>query len=420
MRSVSRLRSWVRSAFHRSTLEREMDDELRFHIDQYVDDLVRTGVPVAEARRRAGVEFGGIGASKDRYAVRRSVCVLLDEVTRRSPLRIPAAATSPAFTAVAVLSLALGIGANTAIFSLMDALLFHMAAGSPTAAARPVARLETRNHPESPKPFHTPWLALWRISRTSSLASAHSAPMSSMLGPAGAVEPTSGAWVSGAYHETLGLVPEAGRLLTGEDDRPGAAPVAVITDGYWTTQVQTRPGCHRADAYPHRGCTGHDCRGEPGTIFRERKSGRLAEVTLPPGCSVPQLLPDQATLLGAGNHWLRVLARPNDGLTAAQAEARLAVVWPQLVTSAVDRPGIRRSLLASRPELSPGGTGSSVLRDQFQQPLVVLMGAVASAAADRVCATLPTCCSRGLTGGNVKSPFVSPSAPAAPGLSASC
>src|SRR5215831_3532561 len=121
---LAKLRSYARNLRRRDAFEDAMDEEMRFHLEARTADLVRRGLPADEAARRARVEFGSIEKQKD--VARASVGIrLLDELRGDVRYALRTFVRNKAFAATAIVTLALGIGANTAIFNLMDALLLR-------------------------------------------------------------------------------------------------------------------------------------------------------------------------------------------------------------------------------------------------------------------------------------------------------
>jgi predicted permease len=273
-----------------------------------------------------------------------------------------------------VLTLALGIGANSAIFSLIDALMLR---SLPVRDPQQLVQVKMGEPGKPVEHFSYPIArALADRDDIFSTAAGFSAGWPFNVGSPGSVVVVRGALVTGAFYETLGLNPAEGRLLTRSDDETGAPLVAVISYGYWERQYGARP-----DVVGQTLTIG----GVPVTIagvsprgFVGANVGEIADITMP-AAAIPQIQPESARLLERGNFWLRVLARPAAGVSVSQATTRLDAMWRQ-VSETLISPGwpafLQKKMADSVFELSPGATGWTVLRNEYGRPLLVLMAVV--------------------------------------------
>ncbi|MCU1262899.1 MAG: hypothetical protein JWO80_5784, partial [Bryobacterales bacterium] len=147
---------------------------------------------------------------------------------------------NPGFTITAVLSLALGIGANTAIFSLIDALMLRWL---PVRAPQELVQLKMQSAGAKPPGESFSYAIVAALADRQDIFSSVAGFSGSSfdVGPHGSVSRIPGAWVTGGYYETFGLNPAMGRLLTRADDQPGAPLAAVISYGYWDRQFARNP-----------------------------------------------------------------------------------------------------------------------------------------------------------------------------------
>src|SRR5215469_9114121 len=229
MRTLSRIRSWMRAVMRRSRMEREMDAELRFHIEAFAEDLVRRGVPRAEAMRRARIEFGGMERTKEECREARGISFIegLLQDLRYSARMLR---KSPGFSTVAILTLALGIGANTAIFSLIDqSALRWLPIKNPEQlfAVRPDLLISEYKK---------------LAARTQSFSETFASDKGPMIvGIDGVPENIWGKFVSGTYYSVTGIHSILGRVLTSQDDEPASSLVCVLTQSYWRRRFGSSP-----------------------------------------------------------------------------------------------------------------------------------------------------------------------------------
>ena len=227
----------LRALLKRTAVERDIDDELRFHFDHQVESYVARGLARAEAVRRVRLEFGGLDQVKEEYRDALGVR-LVEGLGRDLHFAVRALRATPIVTAVAVLSLALGIGANTAIFSLIDSLMLRR-----LPVKDPGRLVLVTNTTPGVRGWSYPvWDQLHRLELFES--SAAWSPRRFDLASRGETQFVDGLWTSGSFFETLGVSALIGRTLSERDDQPSGGPdgpVAVISHGFWQRHFDGAP-----------------------------------------------------------------------------------------------------------------------------------------------------------------------------------
>jgi predicted permease len=361
--------SWI---FRRNRAEARLDDELQAFIEMSAAEKIRDGVPAETARRMARLELGGVEQAKERVRTYRHGA-FLDELGRDVRYALRMFARNPGFTCVVLLTLALGVGANTAIFSLIDALMLR---SLPVTKPAELVQVNLRARNDAffgGESLSYPMVRALDAQREVFSAVAGFTSLNVNVGEAGSLRRVHGALVTGSYYQTLGLAPAAGRLLNKEDDEPGAPLSAVISYGYWEREYGRSASA-----------VGQTIRGNglPITIagvsprgFVGADAASVADITMTVA-ALPRLYPNAAPLLGKGTFFLRVLARPAPGVTSSAAAVRLNAAWPGLsgdVISPTWDAERRKEMAESIFVFEPGATGWSGLRAVYRQPLYVLM-----------------------------------------------
>jgi predicted permease len=382
----ARLRSLWGSLRRRAQFESDLDDEMRAHIEARADDLVRSGLARDEAARRARIEFGCVEAHQEGVRESRRIN-WFEDLAQDLRFGLRMLRKSPGFTAVAVLTLALGIGANTAIFSIINAVALRLL---PVHDPQQLVLLEwTARKKPTVHAFVRFGGCPGDSQRSASLVSGCSVsfPMFEQVRAAHDVfsgvfafavankaikigdRPTQrrGMFVSGEFFSTLGAKTALGRPLNPSDDVPGATPVMVLSDHYWRTELNSDSAVigktALLDRQPFRivGVTGYN--------FPELDAGTPIDFWLP--LVYADTIAPRPTQTDGASLWLDVIGRLREGITQRRAEAEInarlipnATTGPAPLFKASDEP---RLLLPS------AATGLASLRTVFGKPLFVLM-----------------------------------------------
>jgi len=371
--------------------EDELRDELAFHLEAEADERQADGLPADAAAWAARRDLGNVTLLREEARTLWS-WVLLEQLAQDVRFGLRGMARNRLFTALAAVSLALGIGANTAIFSFMDAILLRALPVADPASLVVVKWRSGPAGPDSPFVMHAmdgstyddgsgtiapifPFPAFEQLRAASGpalsrlFAHKHAGGVNVIVG--GEAELARGEYVSGGFFDGLGVRPVAGRLIEADDDREGAPPVAVLSLGYGQRRfgdaasaigqaivVNNVPltvvGVAPAEFF------GVDPKVNPH-VYLPMHAGPALQAH---GFKV-------VDFVDPNYYWVELMGRLNPGVDLARAEATLAGPFARWVATTAAGDAERANLPVLR--LEAGGTGLDSLRRQYSMPLFVLL-----------------------------------------------
>ncbi len=365
----------------------EVDEEIRFHMERQIEANLAAGMSPTEARRQAAISFGGRERAREQCRVQRPSWSV-ESLGRDIRYGVRGLLRNPGFTAVAVLTLALAIGANSTIFSLLNQALMRalpvqdpdqlvvlsFAGGSPGHT-----QSEGGDTPGHRYEFSYPMYRDLRDQNSALSGLIATAPASVGVVWNNHAEAVSAEMVSGNYFETLGVRPALGRLLVSSDEgAEGANPIAVLNFDYWKTHLAETPVEGKTllingSQFTIAGVTA------PG--FHSVVWGRLPDVYVP--ITMQRVVePDWTYIKDRKAYWTGLVGRLRSGMTRERAEASLNQLFlavrrteiPLLVDQTPK--GLDDFINKAHLNLEAGAHGFSPLRGEVTMPLTIMMGMV--------------------------------------------
>ena len=393
----------LRTLFRKGNLELELADEIQSHLEMQIEDNQRQGMSPDEARYAALRKFGGVDQVKETYRDRRGL-PFLETFLRDLKYGARMMRRSPIVTTVAILSLALGIGANTALFSVLDAVLLKtLPVESPEAlvvfqwqSSRNFRLSGASGTSNVTVPPDMRGLSLFRYEvfermHQAQIAAGSESPLSDLFAFGPIYELTAkvgdqpeiikGQFVSAGYFAGLKLQPSLGRVITDEDDRPSAAPVVVLSNKFWQEQFGANPGVIgqqlilNKQSFTIIGVTPPEFTGTLQVNYQPA-------VTIPLG--VEPLLMGEYSRVGnekkPGVWWLNLMGRLKPGATYDQVIESLNVPFRSAALELMPAPTKANQLAAAQLEpkdhprllLESGSRGMSDVRKRFAPSIYVL------------------------------------------------
>ena len=377
-RFLQRLVWWA----HARQDEERLRAEIEEHLAMQTADNLRSGLPPTEARRQAVLKFGAVEAIKEEYRDRKGLPFLetLIQDTRYALRRLRMA---PVFTIATVLTLALGIGAITSIFTLAHAVLLES-----LAVANPAELLRLGKQPRccyqgaysQEKEYSLVSYELYRYFRDNTRGFAELAAFQAFeplfgvrrTGRPEAAQSYPGEFVSGNYFAMFGIRPYAGRMFAAGDDRPGAQPVAVMSYRLWQQGYGSDPSVvgsvFNIDERPFTvvGIA-------PPAFFGDTLRSAPPDFFLP--LNAEPLVEADADLNKPSLNWLELIGRMRPGARPASIEAGMRVELKQWLLSHWGEmsPNDRAVFPEQTLFLAPGGAGITSMREEYEHWLQILM-----------------------------------------------
>jgi predicted permease len=386
----SDLRVRFRSLFCRTVVSDEIDQELQFHLEQQMKKYLRAGLTLEQASRRLRLEFGGLTQVRE-DCHQASGINFIENMGQDFKYAIRMFGRTPGFTIVVVMTLALGIGANTAVFSMINAVLLKML---PVKDPEQLVQLSKIQPDYSPNTYNT-YFSYPDVERFQRETQAFSGLFAfADLGAVnvevkGSGEIANGQVVSGNYFSTLGVSAILGRTISPADDKPpGENAVAVVSYKYWRERLGGSPAVAgmkiTVNNYPFT------IIGVTPPEFFGLQPGKPVDISFPLKMIAP-LRPAYAmkgtpyyVLTWPSRNVFFIMGRLRPGVTAASAAARMEPLFRDAMNdeamglqgTPLDSPRNIENHRQAKLRLDAGGQGLGALRQRFSKPLWILMAAV--------------------------------------------
>jgi putative ABC transport system permease protein len=360
--------SWlarIRNVFRSNALSRDIDREMSFHLAERADDLAASGMRPEDARREARRRFGNYGLLKERTR-ERDLAAWLDTLTGDLRYALRGFRSAPGFVLVAILSLALGIGANTAIFTLIDAVVLKSLPVSHPEELVGVTR-------DGVNLFTNP---LWEQIRDRQdmfdVILAHG-EADFNLADGGEVRRVNASWISGDYFKTLGVRTVVGRPIVRDDDQRGCAGVVMLSHAFFQSEFA---GDERVigrklslDGHPFQ------IIGVVEPRFPGLEVGRYSSLYVPL-CTEAIVRGANSQLDHRGSWFLEIIGRPKDGIAPEQLRSRLGALGPTILNATIPQhwtPKSKADYVRAKFGMEPAPRGFSDVRRMYSKALYVLM-----------------------------------------------
>jgi len=377
MKSLRALLLRLGELFRKERRDAELSSELESHLRMHIEDNLHAGMSHEEARRLALTKLGGIEQTKENYRDRRGLPVL-EVLLRDIQYALRMLRKNPGFTAVAVLTLALGIGANSAIFQMLDALTM---ASLPVRNPQEIAEVKIADRQGArgsvefwnAQASYPLWEEIRRRQQSFSSIFAWS-PGQYNLSPSGEARWASGLEVSGNFFSALGIQPALGRVFVDADDQPGCnAPSVVLSNAFWQREFAGSPSAIGKKLILER--QPYEIIGVTPANFTGLEVGKNFDVAIPL-CSESLGSAEDNRSNASAEWWLVVMGRLKPGWTLEKASEQLALISPGVFESSL-RPDYPRASIPQYLKFKltaiPAGGGLSQLRESYSSSLWLLL-----------------------------------------------